>query len=171
MWISDRHPNPPTPATPPTETGRRLATLARGTNSELRVTLAQYQGRPYCAFRVWERGTDDNLWPARNKGLSVRISELADVIAALRNCEQLVDQAEQDRLESPRPETPRQTPQDAPQRADGPATAPWQGEGDQPVYQERRRRPEGRTMTDRERGILAERTGEAEFDEFGAAGR
>jgi hypothetical protein len=78
MWISDRHPNPPKPAAPPTETGRRLATLARGNDAELRVTLSDYQGRPYCAFRVWERGTDGHLWPARNKGLSVRISELAD---------------------------------------------------------------------------------------------
>jgi hypothetical protein len=168
MWISDRHPNPPKPAAPPTDNGRRLATLARGNDAELRVTLAQYQGRPYCAFRVWERGTDGHLWPARNKGLSVRISELADVIAALRNCEQLVDQAEQERTEAPRPATPHQGHQDARQRADGHATAPRQGEGDQPVYREQRRRPEGRTMTDRERGILAERTTEGEFDEFGS---
>jgi hypothetical protein len=163
MWISDRHPNPPKPAAPPTDNGRRLATLARGNDAELRVTLSEFQDRPYCALRIWERGTDGHLWPARNKGLSVRISELADVIAALRNCEQLVDQAEQDRLESPRPATPRQ---DAHQRADGPATPPWQDDGGEPVYRERKRRPDSRTMTDRERGILAARPDEGEFDEF-----
>jgi hypothetical protein len=48
MWISERHPNPPKPAAPPTETGRRLATLARGNDAELRVTLSEFQSRPYC---------------------------------------------------------------------------------------------------------------------------
>jgi hypothetical protein len=50
-------------------------TLPRGEGAELRVSLAEYQGRPYVSLRVWERGSDGELWPSK-KGCSIRASEI-----------------------------------------------------------------------------------------------
>lgn len=69
---------------PPVENGVRLATFARGRDTELRVNLATYEGRPYVSLRVWERGSDGQLWPQKGKGCSVRLNEIEGMVEALR---------------------------------------------------------------------------------------
>jgi hypothetical protein len=66
------------------EEGRRLATFPRDPTTELRVTLAEYQGHPYISLRVWERGRDGRWWPVKGKGCSVRIAEAEGLADALR---------------------------------------------------------------------------------------
>jgi hypothetical protein len=83
MWTRPGY-NPPDRQSPPQEQGERLATFPRGPDAELRCTLAEYQGNPYIALRVWERDTRGAWFPVRGKGCSVRIaeaSELAEVLA------------------------------------------------------------------------------------------
>jgi hypothetical protein len=70
-------------AQPPEETGRRLATFRRGRDAELHVCLAEYEGSPFISLRVWERGSDGRLWPARGKGCSVRLAEAGELAEAL----------------------------------------------------------------------------------------
>src|SRR4051812_16555950 len=81
MWIKPGY-IPPTPD-PPREDGKRLAEIPRGNNAVLRVTLQEYEGRPYLALRVWEKGQDGKLYPCKGKGCSIRISEIPHVQAAL----------------------------------------------------------------------------------------
>ncbi len=88
MWVSPRHPNPPRPAEPPAETGRRLGTFDRGDDGELRVCLQRYEGRPYISLRVWAKG-----WPVKGKGVSIRVREAAGLAAILAD---VVDQLGRD---------------------------------------------------------------------------
>lgn len=82
MWVSPSHPNPPRRPEPPAENGRRLATFDRGQGVEMRATLTTYEGNPYISLRVWEADRDGAWWPTR-RGCSVRISEAAELAAAL----------------------------------------------------------------------------------------
>lgn len=68
--------------TPPEDRGRRLATLARGPMEELRVTWAEYEGRPYLSLRVWTRDDNGGWWPDKTRGMTVRVRELPDVAEA-----------------------------------------------------------------------------------------
>jgi hypothetical protein len=73
---------------PPAEHGRRLAALPRPggrgrANAELRVALAEFEGRPYFALRVWEQDQEGRWWPCKGKGVSVRLSEARAVAAAI----------------------------------------------------------------------------------------
>jgi hypothetical protein len=151
------------PPSPPVDTARRLATLPRGQGAEMRLALAEYEGKPYVSLRVFERGSDGQLWPMRGKGCSIRISEVAEVIAALRQVEDLVAGMAQG------------THQDARQRGDGAATpdrtpgphersgAPPAAQDDAPRYIERRGRPRPREFDGS--GLQPPREGER-FDEF-----
>lgn len=62
---------------PPQENGERLATIARGTDEQLRLSWAEYNGANFLNLRVWKR-IEDGWWPERGKGLTVRMNELAD---------------------------------------------------------------------------------------------
>jgi hypothetical protein len=96
MYVSPKHPDREKllarqKASPPEEQGRRLATFPRGPGGELRVTLSEYQGRPFLMLKLWERGQDGQLWPTPGKGTcSVRIAELEGMIGALREAVELV---------------------------------------------------------------------------------
>lgn len=83
MWVNPKYRDQVEQPRPPQETGRRLATFPRGDGVELRVSLAEYQGRPYVALRVWERGQDGQWWPVRGKGCSVRVAEARELAEAL----------------------------------------------------------------------------------------
>jgi hypothetical protein len=83
MWVSPNHPNPPRQTAAPQESGERVATFPRGDGVELRVNLAEYQGRPYLSFRVWERDQAGTWWPVKGKGCSVRIGECEELADAL----------------------------------------------------------------------------------------
>jgi hypothetical protein len=88
MWVSPNHPNPPRQTEAPQEQGERLATFARGDGVELRVTLAEYQDRPYVALKVWERNQAGAWWPAKGKGVSIRLRELSELLDVLGSVEQ-----------------------------------------------------------------------------------
>jgi hypothetical protein len=61
---------------PPKETGKRLATIPRGDDAELRVVWDSYEGKPYVGIRLWE-GRNGNMYPTKI-GCTVRLRELAD---------------------------------------------------------------------------------------------
>jgi hypothetical protein len=87
MWVSPNHPDPPrhVQPDPPDDDGQPLGTFPRGAGrDELRVTLKTFEGRPYVALRVWSRDERSAFWPVKGKGLSVRVGEVAGVIAALQ---------------------------------------------------------------------------------------
>ena len=69
----------PTHRAAPVEQGERLATAPRGDSEELRLTWAEYNGRPFLSLRVWTRDTSGQWWPTKDKGLAIRRNELADL--------------------------------------------------------------------------------------------
>lgn len=67
---------------------RTLATVVRKgygdkKDEQLRVDLCSYDGKPYVSIRLWSQGNTPNEWFPSKKGLSVRMGELDDVMAAL----------------------------------------------------------------------------------------
>lgn len=101
---ADRYQSQQAVATPPEETGRRLATIERpgrpDERSELRVTLAEFKGNLYLGVRVWQESRDGSgFWPVKGKGVSIRLSEAMAVADALLTGLQFVDEPEP----SPRP--------------------------------------------------------------------
>lgn len=81
MWLRPGY-TPETPA-PPREHGEKLATFARGPDAEMRVSLAEFEGRPYVSLRLWERDRGGGWWPVKGKGCSIRISEAPELSAVL----------------------------------------------------------------------------------------
>jgi hypothetical protein len=93
--LRSRLPPAPTRQEPPKENGKRLATIPRpGRNGapdeEIRVNWSSFEGKPFLQIRVWVRQGND-WWPVKEKGLSVRVRELADfadgIAAALEEAE------------------------------------------------------------------------------------
>jgi hypothetical protein len=83
MYISPNHPNPPRPAEPPQDTGRRVATFQRHGGEELRVSVAEWKGHQFVSIRVWAPGPDGRLWPQRARGVSIKLREVAGLAEAL----------------------------------------------------------------------------------------
>lgn len=73
---------------PPAEdpAAHRLATFSRGDGEELRVELAEYEGRPFVSLRLWFRGSL-GAWHPTRKGVSLRLVELPKVVEALGDAE------------------------------------------------------------------------------------
>jgi hypothetical protein len=147
----------------------------------MRITLAEYQGKPFISLRVWERGENGQLWPMRGKGCSLRMSEVEDVIDALMRVEDMVmEEIGQGRASgghppaphrdtAHRPATPsaaRPTPdrtQNQPDRPERHADAPID---DTPRYVDRRRRPAGAVAPFDPSVIRRSPPGAEDFDEF-----
>ena len=91
MYVSPNHPSPPKPYAPPEDRGQRLATLRRMHGEELRVSIDEYEGHKYVSLRVWAPVMGGPMGPVKNKGLSVRVRELADVADALRQAADILD--------------------------------------------------------------------------------
>lgn len=89
MWVNPKYPQPERPS-PPQEQGERLATLPRNQNEELRINLAEYNGRPFIGLRIWAKGSDGNFWPVKGKGLSIRVAEIDEVIDALGQAREIL---------------------------------------------------------------------------------
>ncbi|MFH1177443.1 MAG: transcriptional coactivator p15/PC4 family protein, partial [Acidobacteriota bacterium] len=74
--------------------GQLLAQLDRRKSDEkeaseqLRVTLREYQGRPFIDLRVWFLA-NDNHWHPTKKGATIRRGELGRVLEALGRAAQL----------------------------------------------------------------------------------
>lgn len=71
-----------TTATSPTfQEGRRLATIRRGRDGEMRLTFEENQGHPYLRLRLWA-WTDWGLSPTK-KALTIRAKELPLLLEGL----------------------------------------------------------------------------------------
>jgi hypothetical protein len=93
-------------ATPPQETGKRIGTVERSADEQIRVTWCEYQGKPYVNLRLWRRdSTNDTWWPDAKRGISIRIRELPDMCDALAAAVDLA--AEQLRPSPDREQGPR----------------------------------------------------------------
>ena len=106
MWTREKGHVPDSGPTPPEERGQRLASIPRGRDEELRISLDEYEGRPYVSVRVWARGTGGSWWPVKAKGLSIRLREIDDVIEALAQAADMTD----DPAPAPRPSAPARQP-------------------------------------------------------------
>ena len=63
-------------ATPPAESGRRIGTIERSADEQIRVNWSEFEGKPFVSLRLWKRGDDGGWWPDGKRGMSVRIREL-----------------------------------------------------------------------------------------------
>jgi hypothetical protein len=70
-------------AKPPEENGRRLATVSRGPDEELRVNWSFYENKPFLSLRIWTRDDHGQWWPDGKRGVAIRIRELPDIAEAI----------------------------------------------------------------------------------------
>lgn len=61
---------------------RTLASFPRKNGEELRVTLSEFKGNHYLAFRKWYEGRDGERRPSK-EGVSFRQSEIATIANAI----------------------------------------------------------------------------------------
>lgn len=88
---------------PPADDGLRLACLERGEDEQLRITWAEYKGRPYVSLQVWTQDRRGRWWPDRRRSVSIRIRELTRVSKAIFEAMNIADELRAGW--SPRPET------------------------------------------------------------------
>jgi hypothetical protein len=64
--------------------GVKLGTISRGPDIELRIRAKEFKGHSYLDIREWSRkAADQDWWPVKGRGVTIKQRELADVIAAL----------------------------------------------------------------------------------------
>jgi hypothetical protein len=108
---------------PPQENGRRLASIRRGPDEELRVHWSEYQRRPFLSLRIWTRDPQGGWWPDGKRGVAIRIRELADLAEAIAEALELADEHV---ARQPRQPARGEAPRD---RADGSGGAPRPSQG------------------------------------------
>ena len=59
-----------------------IATFAKNTREEVRVTLDDFKGHRLINVRVWFRADDDTMRPGK-QGIALRLEQLPDLMAAL----------------------------------------------------------------------------------------
>jgi Transcriptional Coactivator p15 (PC4) len=70
--------------TAPTDDGVKLGTLSRGPDTELRIRAKEFKGHRFIDVREWSRtAADQDWWPVKGRGVTIKLRELADVIRAL----------------------------------------------------------------------------------------
>jgi hypothetical protein len=105
---------PPRRSTGPArENGERLAAIDRSEAEQIRVDWSEYQGKPFLSIRLWKRGDDGQFWPDAKRGISIRISELADQADALAAAIDLAGESLQG-MPPARPQAPRHAGRDNP---------------------------------------------------------
>jgi len=68
----------------PVDEGVKLATLSRGPDVELRIRAKEFKGHRFIDVREWSRkAADQDWWPVKGRGITIKMRELAQVIAAL----------------------------------------------------------------------------------------
>jgi len=107
-WVNPRYREltgrePPSAAIPttddrvaPEDRGVRLATLDRsgreGPETELRVSLSEYQSHKFLSLRVWIKNAQTgHFYPDPKRGISVRLREAEAVADAIREGLRLAD--------------------------------------------------------------------------------
>jgi hypothetical protein len=78
-------------ATPPADLGVRLATLERGESEQVRVTWAEYEGRPFLNIRLWTRNAEGQWWPDK-KGIAIKVRELPAFADGIAGALELLEQ-------------------------------------------------------------------------------
>lgn len=111
---------------PPEPRGRILLECERGTDTLLRVSLDEWEGKPFVSLRVWERSRDGAFWPTK-RGCSVRLSEIAALVGTLV----ALEREGLGHGTSSQPQTPRPSRHDVPNRQ--PATSTQARRQDVPV--------------------------------------
>lgn len=76
---------------PPEENGVRLATIPRSDDEELRLSWAEYNGRHFLNVRMWTK-SGEGWFPQKDKGLTVRLHELADFADGIAKAVDLASQ-------------------------------------------------------------------------------
>lgn len=72
--------------------GKVLARLTRD-DGELRVSLHSYNDKPFVKVGMWQRGRDGvSWWPTRDRAVTVRVRELAEVTKGLLDAMDDLDQ-------------------------------------------------------------------------------
>jgi hypothetical protein len=70
--------------TSPTDDGVKLGTVSRGRDKELRIRAKEFNGHPFIDVREWSRqAADQGWWPVKGRGVTIKLREVAEVIAAL----------------------------------------------------------------------------------------
>src|SRR5687767_9654187 len=70
---------------PLSDDGLKLLTLSRGPNRELRVRWKTFKGHSYLDLREWSVNSYNGQWfPAKGKGITIKLRELEDVGAAIQ---------------------------------------------------------------------------------------
>jgi hypothetical protein len=87
-------PRPPDAAdrrTRPSDDGVKLGTVSRGADKELRIRAKEFNGHPFIDVREWSRqAADQDWWPVKGRGVTIKMREVADVIAALEAARPLI---------------------------------------------------------------------------------
>ena len=104
--------------------GRDLAILDRR-DSEVRISLAEYEGRPFVRLEAWAPSPGGRWKPVPGRMLSIRLHETEKVVAALRRAVELAGGP----VAPTTPRVPARHDGEA-RRADGP---PWEGPGGLPL--------------------------------------
>lgn len=123
MWINTKYQaEAPRPADgPPADRGRRLATFERGQgDQELRVSLNVCEGHPFVGAWIWTLNRATGVWWPSKKGVTIRIREIPDLIAALT---EVLASENETRPARPEPTLPGFAPPRA--RSSATPTPPW----------------------------------------------
>jgi hypothetical protein len=85
-----------------------LATVERDADTELRISWATYEGKPYVSIRIWNRSKQDgSWWPDPKKGCSARLRELPGIAEGIAAA---LDMAEREFEPRPSPRMPGKPP-------------------------------------------------------------
>jgi len=123
-------------ATPPVENGRRIGTIERSADEQIRVNWSEYEGKPFLSIRMWKRGDDGQWWPDGKRGMSVRIRELPDLAAAIAEA---LDLAEANQRQWRESQANRPAPPMPGRRMDPATLPPANGQGEFDEFSEHQR--------------------------------
>jgi len=93
---------------PPAENGRRIGTIERSADEQIRVNWSECEGYPYINIRLWKCDRSGQWWPDGKRGISVRIREMVSFAAAIATALDLT-KTSQDQWRASRANRPTQS--------------------------------------------------------------
>lgn len=84
----------PRAAAPP-DVGRIIARVPRTDGTELRVSVHEYQGKPFVRVGPWQSNAPD-AWPVKGKGTTVKVRELGALAAGLLDALDAINESRDD---------------------------------------------------------------------------